>query len=609
MKLPTTSEEAQRAVTEMRPAAGGLAALSFVIALFPLVVSLYILLLFDVAIPGRSVSTLVGISLLMLTLIGVHAYFRYLRRRILGHVQGIILTHMLPRLDEVSARVSEESSLGQGDGDQAVRDLDAVSGFLKSPVASAWIDIAALPILLIVMLFLHGWMALSLLIFAGVMLFLLWRTVNQLEQPLRDIVPLLARRQAVSTLGRSHSDIIRGLGMKGHARRVWQLINASLSRLMERAGAMHLQKTSIARALLFAATGTTLAIGAALTIYDKASPAVTFAAAALAWLALEPLVSAIAGAHQFVAARQGWTRMDALLRAVMPPVAPVRLPPPSRKLDCENIAVLYAGLRRPIIQNIQFSLQAGDVLAIVGPAASGKSTLLRAIAGTIPLTRGKIRLDDAALDQWGEDALGAHIGYMSQSIQLIEGSVADNIGRFDPEADPQNVVAAGQAAHAHEMIVKLPEGYNSLVGSNGSRLSHSQAQRVALARALYGDPLLLALDEPTAQVDLTGEQMFAQSVETARKRGAIVILSGNANILVQVATHILVLRDGAMVDFGPKEEVRQRMAERRKRIKVDQEAGRASPASAAPASPDASATSASTQDTPHQPASETEPSS
>lgn len=585
MKLPATSEEAQRAIKQMRPAAGGLAALSFVIALFPVAVSLYILLLFDVAIPGRSVSTLVGVSLLMLVLIGAHAYFRFLRRRILGHVQGIVLTHMLPRLDEVSARVSEESSLGQGDGDQAVRDLDAVSSFLKSPVASAWVDIAALPVLLIVMLLLHGWMALSLLLFSGTMLFLLWRTVNMLEQPLRDIVPLLARRQAVSILGRSHNDIIRGLGMRSHARRVWQLINASLSRMAERADGTHLRRASIARALLFTATGTTLAIGAALTIHDKASPAVTFAAAALTWLALEPLVNAVVGAHQFVAARQGWTRMDALLRAVMPPVAPVRLPPPNRKLDCENIAVLYSGLRRPIVQNIQFSLQAGDVLAIVGPAACGKSTLLRAIAGTIPLARGKIRLDDAALDQWGEDALGPHIGYMPQSIQLIEGSVADNIGRFDPEADPQNVVAAGQAAYAHEMIVKLPEGYNTLVGPNGSRLSHSQAQRIALARALYGEPLLLALDEPTAQVDLAGEQMFSQSIDGARKRGSITILAGNANSLVQVATHILVLRDGAMLDFGPKEEVRQRMAERRKRIKVEQEAGRTPPAAAPEAQP------------------------
>lgn len=569
MKLPVTSDEAQRAVREMRPAAGGIAAVSFVIALFPVAVCLYILLLFDVAIPGHSISTLVGVSLLMLVLAGVHGYFRYLRRRMMGHVQGIIITHFLPRLDEVSARISEESSLGQGDGDQAVRDIDALSLFLRSPAATAWIDVAAVPILLLVLLLLHGWMALSVLIFAGVLLFLKWRTLQSLEQPMRDIVPLLARRQAVSILGRSHNDIIRGLGMKGHARQVWRLINASVHRAAERASLAHLQKTSMARALLLIATGATLAIGAALSIYDMASPAVTFAAGALTWLALEPLVSTIAYAPQFVAARQGWTRIDAMLRAVPPAVPPVRLPAPSRKIECEGIAILYAGMRKPTVQNIQFSLAAGDVLAIVGPAGSGKSTVLRAIAGTLPLARGKIRLDDAALDQWGEDALGPHIGYMPQSIQLIEGSVADNIGRFDPDADPKIVVAAGQAANAHEMIVKLPEGYNSMVGANGSRLSLSQAQRIALARALYGEPLLLALDEPTAHVDLVGEQLFTQSMEAARKRGAIVILAGNANNLVQVATHVLVLRDGAMLDFGPKEEVRVRMAERRKRIKVD----------------------------------------
>ncbi|MFO1261532.1 MAG: ATP-binding cassette domain-containing protein [Sphingomonadaceae bacterium] len=570
MKLPITSEEAQRAVREMRPAAWGIAAISFMIALFPVAASIYVLLLFEVAIPGRSLSTLVGVSLLMLALVGVHGYLRFLRRKMLGHVQGIIVTHVLPRLDEVSARVSEDSTLGQGDGDQAVRDLDAISVFLKAPVAAAWVDVAAVPILLFVMLFLHGWLALSLLLFAGGMSFMLWRTVNMLEQPLRDVVPLLARRQAVSILGRSHIDIIRGLGMKGHARQVWMLINASLNRAMERAGAMLLQKASIARALLFTATGMALAIGAALTITDSASPAVTFAAAVLTWLALEPLVTCINQAQQFVAARQGWARIDALLRAVMPPVSPVRLPPPTRKLDCEGIAVMPAGLRKPVVRNIQFSLQAGDVMAIVGPSACGKSTILRAIAGIVPLAQGKIRLDDAALDQWGEDALGPHIGYMPQSIQLIEGSVADNIGRFDPEADPKMVVAAGQAAHAHEMIVKLPEGYNTLVGPNGSHLSLSQAQRIAFSRSLYSDPLVLALDEPTAHVDMAGEQMFTQSIEAARKRGAIVILAGNANALVQVASHVLVMRDGTMLDFGLKEEVRQRMAERRKRIKPEQ---------------------------------------
>lgn len=577
MKLSFTSDDAQRAVRDMRPAAGGIAAISFFIALFPVAASIYILLLFDVAIPGQSFSTLAGVSLLMLALVGVHGYLRFLRRKMLGHVQGIVITHMLPRLDEVSARVSEDSTLGQGDGDQAVRDLDAVSHFLKAPVAVAWIDIAALPILLFVMLFMHGWLALCLLLFAGALLFLLWRTVTMLEQPMQEVVPLLARRQAVSTLGRSHIDIIRGLGMKGHARQVWMLINASLSRVMERAGAMQLRKSSIARGLLFTATGMVLAVGAALTISDKASPAVTFAAAVLTWLALEPLVTCVNGAQQYVAARQGWMRIDALLRAVMPPVSPVRLPAPSRKLDCESIAIMPTGLRKPVVRNIEFSLQAGDVLAIVGPSACGKSTILRALAGTVPLAQGKIRLDDAALDQWGEDALGPHIGYMPQSIHLIEGSVADNIGRFDPEADPKTVVAAGQAAHAHEMIVKLPDGYNTLVGPNGSHLSLSQAQRIAFARALYGEPLVLALDEPTAHVDLAGEQMFTQSIEVARKRGGIVILAGNANILVQVATHVLVMREGTMLDFGLKEEVRVRMAERRKRLKPEQDSAARAP--------------------------------
>ena len=568
MMLPFASDEARHAAHEARPAVAGIAVTSLVIALFPVAVMLYLLLLFDVAVPGRSPGTLVGVSLLMLALVGVHGVFRLLRRRMLGHVHDIIAIQMLPRLDEVAARVSRDGDRSRNDGDQATRDMDAIRQFLKSPLATAWLDIGSLPVLLIATLFLHGWLALSLLVFAGLMLFLLWRAIVALEQPMRDVVPLLARRQAVSALARSHADIITGLGMRGHARRVWMLINASLTRVLDAAGYRHLQKTEGAGGLLLVATGSALAIGGALAIADRASEAVVFAGATLTWIALQPLALAVAGADRFVAARQGWTRIDTLLHSVRPEQPTIELPAPSRKLDCEGIVVGYPGAQRATIQGISFSLNAGDVLAVVGPAGSGKSTLLRALAGAMPLARGNIRLDDAALDQWGEDMLGAHIGYMPQAIQLIDGSVADNIARFDPDAEPQQVVAAAQAAGAHEMIVRLPAGYNSLVGPDGARLALSQAQRVSFSRALYRAPMLLVLDEPTAQVDLPGEQAFVQGIEAARERGAIVILAGNANCLVQVATHVLVLRDGAMVDFGPKDEVRERMAERRKRMRV-----------------------------------------
>lgn len=602
MMLPFDSEEARRVARDMRPAFAGIAVVSFVIALFPVAVTLYLLLLFDVAIPGRSIGTLIGISLLILVLVGVHAFLRVLRRRMLSHVQDIIVTQMLPRLDEVAASVSDRSIQGRSDGDQATRDMDAVRQFLKAPHAATWLDIGALPILLIVMLLLHGLLALSLLLFAAVLLFLLWRTIGALEQPMRDIVPLLARRQAVSALARSHGDIIKGLGMRQHARNVWMLINSSLTRRQDSAVRRHTAQAAIGRALLFAATGTAFAIGGALAINDRASLAVVFAAGALTWLALEPITLAISGAMQFVAARQGWTRIDTLLHSVQAAVPAIELPAPNRKFDCESIMLAYQGSKKPAAQGIQFTLHAGDVLAIVGPAGSGKSTIMRALAGAMPLVRGKIRLDDAALDQWGEDMLGPHIGYMPQSIQLIEGTVAENIARFDPSADPKDVVAAAEAANAHEMIVRLPEGYNSPVGIDGARLAFSQAQRIAFARALFRSPPFLVLDEPTAHVDLQGEQAFVQSIGAARQRGAIVMLAGNANNLVQVATHVLVLRDGMMIDFGPKEEVRQRMAERRKQIKAAAEQQGEAKQQGAPAQQDAEVTESAAP-------SETEPSS
>jgi ABC-type protease/lipase transport system fused ATPase/permease subunit len=224
------------------------------------------------------------------------------------------------------------------------------------------------------------------------------------------------------------------------------------------------------------------------------------------------------------------------------------------------------------VQGISFHLEAGQVLAIVGPGGVGKSALLRTLTGGWTTPLGQIRLDGATLEQWDAEALGRHIGYLPQNIELLDGTVAENISGFDPDAKPQDIIQAAQDAGIHEMILALPDGYATWVGPEGRRLSASQAQRIAMARALYGRPFLLVLDEPTAHQDTGGERQLAMIVAAARERGAVVVLAGAAGILVGISTHVLVLQNGKVLDYGTRDAVRERAQARRQPTVTDKPA-------------------------------------
>ncbi len=560
--LSAASDEARGALLEMRAGVPGIAVSTFVIGLFPVALTLYLLLVFDVALPGHSVATLFGITAIFLAFIGFHAFIGLLRRRMLGQIGDIAAAHLMPRLDDATARMGEGRSTRVGDGLQISRDLDAIQHFLKSSAAVAWLDIAALPVLLITAIFLGIGQVLVILVAAAAMLFLLVRAVRSQEQPARDMVALMGSRHAVSETSRANPETIRALGMRNKAMQAWALANDRLARALSGSRERMRRDVVTARALRFAGFALLLLVGGLQAIDDHASPAAVMAGAMLGWFALSPIVGAVEHADLMVAARQGWARLDTALRTVPVDAPTLELPEPAATLLCEGAAIVVPGVKRPLVQGISFDLKAGDIMTVVGPGGVGKSAVLRGLSGAWPLAAGKVRLDGAALDQWDSEKLGRHIGYMPQTIDMIEGTVAQNIARFDPDPDPQAVVNAAHAAMIHEMIVRLPDGYNTHIGPNGNRLSVSQAQRIALARALYGEPFVVILDEPTAHLDGRSEKSVAAAVAAASARGAIVILGGVAASIVEMATHVLVMKEGGMVDFGEKGVVRQRLMAR-----------------------------------------------
>jgi len=263
--------------------------------------------------------------------------------------------------------------------------------------------------------------------------------------------------------------------------------------------------------------------------------------------------------------RQGWARIDGILQVVPAETIPLPLPAPVRSISGEQVAIAVPGTRRVLLHNVNFRLDAGNVLAVLGSTGSGKTTLLRALSGAWPALAGKIRIDGAALDQWSNEQVGRHIGFLPQSVELFSGTVAENIARFRSDVTGEMVVAAAQKALVHDMILSLPNGYETPVGDNGRQLSGAQAQAIGLARAMLGDPFLLVLDEPTAQSDRNGIVNFRKVVENVRDEGKIVVMGGGAALLVELATHVLMIDQGTVTYFGETEAVRRAIIQRRAR--------------------------------------------
>jgi len=306
-----------------------------------------------------------------------------------------------------------------------------------------------------------------------------------------------------------------------------------------------------------------LAVGAYLVIHQEATAGIIIAGSILSARALAPVDLAIAHWKSFMAARQSWHRLNLLLESMPARVKPTLLQNPSSRLAVEAVCIVPPGEQRLIVQDVTFALTAGNGLGIIGPSGSGKSSLVRALVGVWQPSRGKVRIDGAALDQWSPDVLGRHVGYLPQDVELFAGTVAQNICRFDPEATSDGIIAAAKEAGVHEMIIKMREGYDTQIGEQGTSLSAGQAQRVALARALYGNPFLIVLDEPNSNLDTEGDEALTRAIRGARERGAIVVVVAHRPIGIEAVDQLLVLRDGRMQAFGPKETVLSQVVQSR----------------------------------------------
>ncbi|MBY0349684.1 type I secretion system permease/ATPase [Tabrizicola sp.] len=515
---------------------------------------LYMLQVYDRVLVSRSEETLLALSLLMA--------FLFVIMGVLDHARGRITARVGARLQEaLDARVLSAAfrRLTVAPQDTAAlaaqKDLDAIARFWASPVLLALFDAPWAPVFIAAIFVFQPW--LGALALAGGLVILVLSLANQhaTDRPLQaaNLAGLAAERQAENL--KQEAELVQSLGMAAAAfARLKTRRDAALDAGLAAADSAGRYSVAIRTFRLFLQSAM-LGLAAWLVLRQELSAGAMIAASILTGRALQPVEQAVGQWAVLSRARQAGTRLAGLLASVPPLPTRTDLPRPKALVEVQGLTVVPPGAAAPVLRNLSFTLPPGRALGVIGPSGSGKSSLARALSGVWHPAAGRIRLAGATLDQYDPDRLGSYIGYLPQRVTLFDGTIAENIARLHAGADAGRIVAAARAAAAHQMILKLPNGYDTQVATMGSRLSGGQIQRIGLARALYGDPVLLILDEPNSNLDNDGSIALNSAIRTAKARGASVLIMAHRPAAIQECDLLLVLQDGAAAAFGPRDTV------------------------------------------------------
>jgi ATP-binding cassette subfamily C protein len=556
--MPRSSEfsspETNLALRSSRGALIGVGVFSALSNVLMLTGSVFMLQVYDRVIPSHSVPTLVGLAVLAGILYVGQCLLDFARSRILLRVGRSLDETLSQRTFMITARLPLMRKMGC-DGLQPLRDLDQVRSFLAGGGPIALFDLPWMPIYLVICFLFHPLIGIAVLFGALVLAAVTALTEAFTRKPMREAAIHAAARMSAADASRRNSEVLAAMGMTRRLSDLWQEINRKHLDAHEQAGDVAAGLGGFSKTFRMALQSGVLAIGAYLVIHGDATGGIMFAGAMLSARALAPVELAISNWKGFVAARQSWSRLRELLAVVSPETQCLPLRPPVATLSVKDLTVAPPREQKMVVKGVSFHLRSGSALGIIGPSASGKSSLARALVGVWSPLHGSIRLDGATLDQWSPEALGRYIGYLPQDIELFDGTVGQNIARFEADADPQAIIAAAETAGVHEMIVHLPDGYDTPIGEGGMALSAGQRQRIGLARALYGNPFLVVLDEPNSNLDIEGEQALSKAIASVRERGGIVAVVAHRPSALASVDFALVMNNGEAQAFGPKDEV------------------------------------------------------
>jgi ATP-binding cassette subfamily C protein len=549
------------ALKDCRQAFWAVALFSGIVNILMLAGPLYMLQVYDRVLASRSLPTLVALTVFLVGAYLFQAVLDVIRTRIVVRSATLLDRHLGDAVHDAVIRLSLRTRI-PGEAARPVRDLDQIRSFLTGNGPIAIVDLPWTPVFLIICFVIQPWLGLVALI-GGIILFgVALMTERNSKAPVRAVARDGATRAAMIEAARRNGETVTAMGMAPALSARWKDANRRYLTAVQSAAdvvSSHSSGSKIFRLLLQSAI---LGAGAWLVIDGKLMPGAMIAASVMMGRALAPIETAIGNWRSFVNARDAVQHLSQVLKETGRTGDPTVLPRPSRGLEVDSVAVAAPGTNRALVADVRFALKAGDALGVIGPSGAGKTSLLRALAGIWQPGRGTIRLDGAALDQWHPDALGGHVGYVAQAVDLFEGTVAENIARMAQSPDSGEVIAAARAAGAHDMILKLPNGYDTPIGESGAMLSAGQRQRVALARALYGDPFLVVLDEPGSNLDAEGDAALEAALAAAKARGAIVVVVAHRPSALAICDYVLVIANGVQQAFGPRDEVLRKVTVR-----------------------------------------------
>ncbi len=541
----------QKSVRSVRRALWEVGFFSLFINLLMLTPPLYMLQLYDRVVTSRSQETLLMLTLIVVILFGVMGVLEFVRSRLLIRA-GNRLDRMLgAAVFDAMFRLSLERG---GGTPQPLHDLASIRQFITGNGPFAFFDAPWIPIYLGVLFLFHplyGGFAVGAILFQLVV-----AITNELttRRPLAESTSRTIASNQTATANLRNAEVIQALGMGTRLRQLWSeqhLAGVGQQSLANDRATIWMNLSKVGRIL---SQSLMLGLGGYLAITDQISPGMMIAGSIIMGRAMAPIDLMVGSWKGFSSARSAYRRLDELLRHYPPADSSMSLPPPLGALTLEKVVAAPPGRREPVLKGISLSLQPGELLGVVGPSAAGKSSLARVVLGVWPAMAGEVRIDGAAIAQWNRDELGPHLGYLPQDIELFSGSVAENIARFGA-VESERVIAAARMAGVHELILALPEGYETPIGAAGAALSGGQRQRIGLARALYGEPRMVVLDEPNSNLDEPGERALVETLQRLRQQQVTVVLITHQAALLRHIDRILVLREGRVWRLGGRDEL------------------------------------------------------
>ncbi|MGY2342690.1 type I secretion system permease/ATPase [Pseudomonas sp. SDO5532_S415] len=514
--------------------------------------SIYMLQVYDRVLSSQNETTLVMLSLMI---VGFFAFIGLLEA-----VRSFIVIRIGSQLERrFNLRVYQaafERNLfkGEGNAGQALGDLTHIRQFVTGPALFAFFDAPWFPVYLLVIYLFNVWLGVFATAGALLLIALAWLNESMTKQPLAEAAAYSQQSSQLATSHLHNAETIQAMGMLGVLRNRWFQLHSRFLGLQNQASDTGAVISSLSKTLRLCLQSLVLGLGALLVIKGDMTAGMMIAGSILMGRVLSPIDQLIAVWKQWSGAKLAYHRLDALLQAFPSSDEAMALPAPKGQITFEQVSAGPPGQRAATLHRVSFHLAAGEVMGVLGASGSGKSTLARVLVGVWPTLGGTVRLDGADIHRWNRDDLGPYIGYLPQDIELFSGSIAQNIARFRV-ADPEKVVAAAQQAGVHELILRLPQGYDTVLGEDGSGLSGGQKQRVALARALYGQPSLVVLDEPNSNLDTVGEAALAGAIAQLKAQGTSVILVTHRSSALAQADKLLVLNEGRLQAFGASQEV------------------------------------------------------